>query len=87
MRKIIEQTEGGEKTVLVFQSPEEREYFFSQAETKVKAQQLTGAEDLRRAYMDAVKKVDEAYRRSLGELRDLRQTSLLESEIRETPPA
>lgn len=87
MRKIVEKTEDGEKTTLVFASPQEREDFFSQAEKKVKDQQLDGTETLRKAYMDAVKKVDEAYLRALGELRAFRENCLLESEIRETPPA
>lgn len=85
MRQILEQTEDGEKRTLIFPSPEDREDFFAQARKSSKNRHIESTEKLRRGYMEAVSKIDEAFRKELGELRDLEETSLLESDLEKTP--
>lgn len=80
MRKIIEQTEDGEKTILVFRSQQEREEFFRRARSKTKIEHTNGVGRLLRAYRESVAKLDAAFKQSRAELDEFEKTSLLESE-------
>lgn len=85
MRQILEQTEDGEKRTLIFKKPEDREDFFARARKSSKDRHIESIEKLRRAYMESVAQIDEAFRKELGELRELEQTALLESDLEKTP--
>lgn len=85
MRQIIYKMGGSEKPIFIFASGEEREEFFRGKEKALKESQLESVEKLRRACMEAIKKVDDAYHGELGKLRYIRDKSLLESDLEKTP--
>lgn len=118
MRKI-ENWSGGEvkATFLVFESDEEREYYFREGNRMINESQAKSLADLRGAYMsntvkarsvrskngkkaagevfdginrsykEELKKLHELYARARANLRIARETSLLEAELKEAPPA
>lgn len=85
MRKI-ERVARGETVdiILVFESEEEREEFFRVADIETGQKQNQGLSDLRSAYMRGVKNIHDAFARSRGDLRKLRDMSLLESDLKKT---
>jgi hypothetical protein len=82
----IENKSNGETVdkILVFESEEEREEFFRVADIETGKKQDQGLNDLRSAWMRGVKNIHDAFARSRGELRKLRDTSLLEADLEKT---